>query len=170
MNSTNPDQKFDQYGAATGVPVAQGFQHQPRLGDWSSGLCDCFSDCSSCCLTCWCPCVTFGRVAEIADQGDTSCGTAGVLYCLLAAVTRCTFCYSCFYRTKMRQQFKLEESPCCDCLVHFCCESCALCQEYRELQSRGFDMSIGWQGNVERRNREVAMGAVPPYVEGGMNR
>lgn len=48
MNSTNPNQNFDQYGAATGVPVAQGFQHQPRLGDWSSGLCDCFSDCSSC--------------------------------------------------------------------------------------------------------------------------
>jgi hypothetical protein len=30
-----------------------------------------------------------------------------------------------------------------DCLVHFCCETCALCQEYRELKNRGYDMSIG---------------------------
>jgi hypothetical protein len=30
-----------------------------------------------------------------------------------------------------------------DCLVHFCCETCALSQEYRELKNRGFDMGIG---------------------------
>jgi len=30
-----------------------------------------------------------------------------------------------------------------DCLVHFCCETCALCQEYRELKNRGYDLSIG---------------------------
>ncbi|GKV19461.1 hypothetical protein SLEP1_g29722 [Rubroshorea leprosula] len=29
-----------------------------------------------------------------------------------------------------------------DCLVHFCCLPCALCQEYRELRNRGFDVSI----------------------------
>lgn len=23
------------------------------------------------CLTCWCPCITFGRIAEIADRGST---------------------------------------------------------------------------------------------------
>jgi hypothetical protein len=37
----------------------------------------------------------------------------------------------------------LEEAPCVDCLVHFCCETCALSQEYRELKNRGFDMGIG---------------------------
>lgn len=26
---------------------------------------------SSGCLTCWCPCVTFGRIAEIVDKGST---------------------------------------------------------------------------------------------------
>jgi len=43
----------------------------------------------------------------------------------------------------MRQQYMLKDSPCCDCLVHCCCESCALCQEYRELENRGFDMERG---------------------------
>lgn len=37
----------------------------------------------------------------------------------------------------------LEEKPCQDCLVHWCCETCALCQEYRELTRRGFDLSLG---------------------------
>ncbi|XP_044478268.1 protein PLANT CADMIUM RESISTANCE 2-like [Mangifera indica] len=142
----------------------------PKLEAWSSGLCDRFSNCSTCWLTIWCPCITFGRVAEIADRGYTSCATAGVLYLLLGAVTGLTFCYTCCYRKKMRQQFKLEETPCCDCLVHFFCQACGLCQEYRELKRRGFDMSIGWQGNMERQNRGVAMEVVPPFVEGGMKR
>ncbi|KAK9091506.1 hypothetical protein Sjap_024683 [Stephania japonica] len=42
----------------------------------------------------------------------------------------------------MRHQYHLQESPCGDCLVHFCCETCALCQEHRELKSRGYDMYI----------------------------
>jgi hypothetical protein len=37
----------------------------------------------------------------------------------------------------------LVESPCWDCCVHFFCLRCALCQEYRELKNRGFDVSVG---------------------------
>lgn len=33
-------------------------------------------------------------------------------------------------------------APFADCLVHFCWETCALCQEYRELKKQGFDMGI----------------------------
>ncbi|XP_021910081.1 protein PLANT CADMIUM RESISTANCE 2-like isoform X2 [Carica papaya] len=109
---------------------------------WSTGLCDCFSDCRNCCITCWCPCITFGQIAEIIDKGSSSCGVNGALYTLIACVVGCASCYSCFYRTKMRQQYMLKESPCGDCCVHCCCEYCALCQEYRELKNRGYDMSI----------------------------
>ncbi|XWS69791.1 hypothetical protein CRYUN_Cryun04dG0209000 [Craigia yunnanensis] len=38
---------------------------------WSTGLCDCCDAFNSCCLTCWCPCVTFGRIAEMVDRGST---------------------------------------------------------------------------------------------------
>ncbi|XP_062158002.1 protein PLANT CADMIUM RESISTANCE 2-like [Alnus glutinosa] len=134
---------------------------------WSSGLCDCCNDVSSCCLTCWCPCVTFGRIAEIVDRGSTSCAVSGALYTLILCVTGCSCFYSCFYRSKLRGQYFLEESPCTDCCIHCCCEECALCQEYRELKYRGFDMSIGWHGNVERQKR-IAAG--PPAVERGMTR
>ncbi|GFP83544.1 protein plant cadmium resistance 12 [Phtheirospermum japonicum] len=67
----------------------------------------------------------------------------------------------------MRQQYFLQESPCGDCVVHCFCDSCALCQEYRELKNRGFDMSVGWQENMERQNRGVV---TAPISEGGMSR
>ncbi|KAJ1437897.1 PLAC8 motif-containing protein [Sesbania bispinosa] len=144
---------------------------QPKpLVDWHTGLCDCFSDCKNCCITWWCPCVTFGQVAEIVDKGSTSCGASGALYTLICCVIGCGCLYSCFYRCKMRQQYGLKGNDCCDCLIHCFCEPCALCQEYRELEKQGFDMVIGWHGNVEQRSRGVAMAATAPIVEQGMSR
>ncbi|KAL4637865.1 hypothetical protein ACB092_03G108200 [Castanea dentata] len=114
------------------------------------------------CITCWCRCITFGQIAEIVDRGTTPCATSGGLYTLINMLTGCAFL----------RQYKLEES-CCggvgDCMVHFCCEQCALCQEYRELKHQGFDLSIGWQGNVEQRTKGV-MTATAPGIQGGMNR
>ncbi|KAL2518782.1 Protein PLANT CADMIUM RESISTANCE 2 [Abeliophyllum distichum] len=165
--------------AATRIPVSSSgeyysdipqplayVQPKPRV-PWSTGLFDCFSDVRNCCITCWCPCITFGRIAEIVDKGSSSCGQSGALYTILACVTGCPCFYSCFYRSKMRQQHLLHESPCGDCCVHCFCQSCALCQEYRELKFRGFDMSIGWHGNAEKNNNESGMA---PEVEEGMSR
>ncbi|KAK4371808.1 hypothetical protein RND71_007192 [Anisodus tanguticus] len=150
----------------TGIPMPSQFQVN-HPGTWSTGLCDCFSDVSNCCITCWCPCITFGQIAEIVDNGTASCGASGALYFLIEALTGCGCIYSCFYRTKMRKQYMLPESPCGDCCLHFFCECCALCQEYRELKHRGFDMSIGWQANMENQNKGIAMA---PQVQGGMTR
>ncbi|PWA40585.1 PLAC8 motif-containing protein [Artemisia annua] len=119
------------------------------------------------CLTCWCPCITFGQIAEIVDKGNTPCGLNGLLYAIIETLTCCGCLYSCAYRTSMRSQYRLRETPCNDCLVHFCCERCALCQEYRELKHRGFDVSIGWHGNRERQNYGLQM---PPVAPGGMYR
>ncbi|KAM5566844.1 cell number regulator 2 [Rosa sericea] len=122
------------------------------------------------CITLCCPCITFGQIAEIVDKGSTSCGVSGAIYAVIAYMTGCACIYSCFYRSKLRHQYSLDESPCGDCLVHCFCESCALCQEYRELQSHGFNMAIGWHGNMDGRNREMAMASIPPMMEGGMSR
>ena len=72
---------------------------------------------------------------------DTACVENAVLYGLVS-MTGSACLYSCLYRSRLRIQYDLEEEPCGDCLVHFCCETCALCQEYRELNNRGFDMGI----------------------------
>ncbi|KAF8703351.1 hypothetical protein HU200_032149 [Digitaria exilis] len=148
---------------------ALGVQGNAPAGAWSSGLCDCFDDVGGCCLTIFCPCVTFGRIAGIVDQGATSCCASGTLYLLLQAVTGMACFYSCCYRSKLRTQYGLTETPCADCCVHFCCEACALCQEYRELKARGFDMSEGWEWNMERMGKTGAATA-PPQMYPGMSR
>ncbi|VAI39413.1 unnamed protein product [Triticum turgidum subsp. durum] len=114
------------------------------------------------CLTCWCPCITFGKVAEIVDRGSTSCGTSGALYALLGSLTGCHWIYSCTYRSKMRAQYALPDDPCCDCCVHFCCEPCGLIQQYKELKARGYDPDIGWHLNLERGNGGTGAGGVNP--------
>ncbi|XWS68016.1 hypothetical protein CRYUN_Cryun04dG0054100 [Craigia yunnanensis] len=138
----------------------------PVPGQWTSGLCHCFDDPVNCVITCVCPCITFGQITEIVNRGSKSCVSRGLLYGLLA-FTGCACFYSCFYRSKLRGQYDLHEEPCTDCLVHFCCASCALCQEYRELKNRGFDMGIGWEANMDRQKRGVT---VAPIVVPGMAR
>ncbi|EES07039.1 hypothetical protein BDA96_04G204300 [Sorghum bicolor] len=157
------------YYQAGGATAAFAVQAQAApVAAWSTGLCDCFDDCSNCCVTCLCPCITFGQIAEIIDRGSTSCGTSGALYTLVMLLTGCQCVYSCFYRAKMRAQYGLRESPCADCCVHCCCECCALCQEFRELKKRGFDMNIGWHANMERQGRTAA--TMPPLMHPGMTR
>ncbi|XP_017192424.2 protein PLANT CADMIUM RESISTANCE 2-like [Malus domestica] len=141
-------------------------------GGWSTGLLDCFSDCSVCCLGFWCPCVVAGRVAEIVSKGETSCFWHGCSYAAINFVTNfafgisCGFCITRGFRTELREQYTLEEKPCNDCCVHFFCNPCALCQEYRELQERGFDVASGWLGDASQ-NRGVV---TAPAMQGGMNR
>ncbi|KAL1568601.1 protein PLANT CADMIUM RESISTANCE 2-like [Salvia divinorum] len=175
MVSANSNSKA--YATATRIPLSSTppfYSEKPppppqpqSQVPWSTGLCGCLSDCDSCCLTCWCPCITFGRISEIVDRGSSSCCLNGTWYTLLACLTGCPWCYSCFYRSKMRRQYSLHESPCCDCLVHCFCQTCALCQEYRELKNHGFDMTIRWNGNMERQTRGIAMA---PAVQGGITR
>ncbi|XVF85412.1 hypothetical protein PTKIN_Ptkin17bG0116000 [Pterospermum kingtungense] len=75
--------------------------------------------------------------------------------------------YGCHNRRQLRREYGLKASPCKDFCVHCFCHYCALCQEYRELRNQGFDMKLGWDGNVEKGNRDVTMA---PVTEGGMTR
>ncbi|KAL9352448.1 hypothetical protein Peur_055128 [Populus x canadensis] len=109
-------------------------------GQWSTGICNCFDDPSNCLLTCFCPCITFGRIAEILDRGNTSCRLQGLIYCAMSHIG-CAWLYGGIYRSKLR--------------------------EYRELKNHGADPSLGWQANVEKWNQE---GLKPPLAAPGMDR
>uniref|UniRef100_A0A7N0VGM1 Uncharacterized protein n=1 Tax=Kalanchoe fedtschenkoi TaxID=63787 RepID=A0A7N0VGM1_KALFE len=127
-------------------------------GQWTTGLCGCCEDMGNCCMTCCCPCITFGRNAEIIERGASTCCCSGCLFYILSIVG-CGCLYSCGYRTRLRSQYSLPEEPCGDCCVHLYCLSCSLCQEHRELKNRGLDPTIGWAGNAHRMNAPgVAMG------------
>ncbi|KAJ3699312.1 hypothetical protein LUZ61_003017 [Rhynchospora tenuis] len=137
-------------------------------GQWTTGLCSCFDDCSSCCLTLWCPCVTFGRIAHMTDRGLTSCCGSASLCCFLCLCVGFHWIYTCIYRRNLRMLYNLPESPCCDCCVEYCCECCSLCQMYRELQNRGFNMSLGFHQNLERLGQATQATMQPPQVPSGM--
>ncbi|GLJ49713.1 hypothetical protein SUGI_1054920 [Cryptomeria japonica] len=153
--------------------------------EWSTGLFDCAQDRSNCCLTCWCPCITFGQIAEIVDEGCPPCGVSGIVYGLFSLTGIACCCYACMYRGRMRAKFNLPEEiaevkhrtiqgpngqwnsqssyECnSDCMIHCCCHRCALCQEYRELKYRGYDPALGWKKNLERQQREMGTAMEPP--------
>ncbi|XP_074559002.1 protein PLANT CADMIUM RESISTANCE 2-like [Curcuma longa] len=154
---------------AAGIPVtappATFYVHTPQpIGPWSTGLFDCCDDPSNSLITFCFPCITFGQVAEIIDKGSTSCGASGALYVLIMYLTGCGFLYSCSYRSKLRAQYGLHGDPSVDFIVHLFCEFCSLCQMYRELHRRGFDMNIGWHANMERQGQIMATMPPPPQA------
>ncbi|CAK9147773.1 unnamed protein product [Ilex paraguariensis] len=147
-----------------GVPMAiQNTTPLVATEGWKTGLFDCLEDPGNALVTACFPCLTFGQIAEVIDNGHTSCGTSGMLYGLIACCIAMPCLMSCTYRTKLRNRYGLVESPAPDWVTHCFCEWCALCQEYRELQHRGLDPSIGWMGNVAKQQKmqqQVAM--MPP--------
>eukprot|EP00249_Psilotum_nudum_P008671 c21435_g1_i2 orf=184-753(+) len=118
---------------------------------WSSGICACCDDMTSCCLGFWCPCVLFGKNVELLEGKPCTgpClihfllwGVVTSTFCVLTSGTMlgvlgsCVPCYACGYRGRIRARYNLEDAPCGDLLTHICCHSCALCQEYREICDR----------------------------------
>lgn len=134
----------------------------PQMGVWTTGLLSCHEDATNCLVTAFCPCITFGQIAEIVDQGHTSCGTGALTYSAILCCCGVPCIYSCSYRTKLRAKFNLDGTPFIDTLLHCVFESCALCQEYRELANRGMDPAIGWVGNLERYQQQQQAAMAPP--------
>ncbi|KAG4398528.1 hypothetical protein GLYMA_08G060400v4 [Glycine max] len=124
---------------------------------WEGEVLDCFDDhrialestCSFGWVPCSCPCYRFGKNMKRADFG--SCYIQGAIYFLLAigaflnfiafAVTR-RHCYLYlivafgaylgFFRTRIRKKFNIigSDSSMDDCVYHFACPCCTLCQDF----------------------------------------
>ncbi|XP_012845969.1 PREDICTED: protein PLANT CADMIUM RESISTANCE 2-like [Erythranthe guttata] len=141
--TAEPIPPHNNYQAVQPPPVQPAHGGGVLPGFWSTGLCGCYSDVSNSCLV------------------------AGGVYALIRHSTGCPCFYSCFYRSKLRKQYMIDGNNCTDCMVHCCCEPCALRQEYRELKYRGFDMSLSLKEIVEGKNQGVRKA---PFVEGGMSR
>ncbi|PKI60683.1 hypothetical protein CRG98_018930 [Punica granatum] len=109
---------------------------------WTSGLFDCCQHPRNAIITTVAPCVTFGQIAEILDNGSTSCLTGALLYFFLFLVL-CHWNVGVRYRRRMRGAFQLAETPVTDKIAHTLFPLCALCQEFRELNDRGYDPFLG---------------------------
>ncbi|KAG8475685.1 hypothetical protein CXB51_032402 [Gossypium anomalum] len=129
-------------------------------GLWTTGLCECYGDVPNCLFTSICPCITMGRNSEIINRGEISCRSASLLH-LATGVVLFGWIFGSKNRTKLRQHFSLPESPLPDWCAHLLCMWCTLCQEHRELRTRGADPSLGWEGNLSKWLKD---GLTPPIV------
>ncbi|WRX16009.1 PLAC8 motif-containing protein - like 10 [Theobroma cacao] len=105
-------------------------------GLWTTSICECYEDLSNSC--------TWASLLHVA--------TGVVLFGWIFGSTN---------RTSLRQHFSLPESPLPDWSTHLLYMRCALCQEHRELRTRGADPSLGWEGNVTKWKEEAM---TPPIV------
>ncbi|XP_055872378.1 placenta-specific gene 8 protein-like [Biomphalaria glabrata] len=109
----------------TGQPASSG---QPVQRDWSSGLCDCFTDMGSCCLAWCCPCCLQCGLAQ--DMGESCCEACLYNWCNPGAL----FGMRVYIRAKenirgsLCNDFNLT-GGCCSC-----CYCCALAQLAREVK------------------------------------
>ncbi|XP_057421679.1 cell number regulator 7-like [Lotus japonicus] len=124
---------------------------------WEGDLFDCFDHRRIALESIFCPCYRFGKNMKRAGFG--SCYIQAAVYFLLAigslisfiafGVTRrncflylaLTFivsigAYLGFYRTRIRKKFNIKgsDSSLDDCVYHFACPCCTLCQESRTLE------------------------------------
>uniref|UniRef100_A0A6N2NHY5 Uncharacterized protein n=1 Tax=Salix viminalis TaxID=40686 RepID=A0A6N2NHY5_SALVM len=82
--------QFPPKSPVNGTPVNQ--QQQA----WTTGIFDCLEDPSNALITALFPCVTFGQIAEIVDNGQSTCATNGMMYGLIGMP--CLL--SCGYRSR----------------------------------------------------------------------
>ncbi|KAH9013812.1 PLAC8 family-domain-containing protein [Lactarius pseudohatsudake] len=111
--------------------------------DWSFGLFDCTSECGLCCFAVWCPCVVYTknkqRLHHLRSQDtplpgggegvDTDCCLYG---CLL--IPGFAWILQMGGRSDIRARYSIHGGAMDDCLTSFCCRSCSLTQERREIE------------------------------------
>ncbi|KAE8667288.1 Protein PLANT CADMIUM RESISTANCE 3 [Hibiscus syriacus] len=64
-------------------PMQNHYMHHAGKVLWSTGVCDCCYDIQNCIITMFCPCITFGQIAEIVDHGSIFIGASVSVLILL---------------------------------------------------------------------------------------
>ncbi|ETW76056.1 hypothetical protein HETIRDRAFT_390466 [Heterobasidion irregulare TC 32-1] len=110
---------------------------------WSHGICSCFGDCGTCCLSFWCPCIAYSqnkhRLEHLEQhgaphpEGGESCTGDCAIHTLLN-------CFGCGWvlqigtRSDVRRRYRIRGSTCGDCCTAFWCQPCELVQDSREIE------------------------------------
>ena len=128
-------QVYPQYTPQFIPPVAypplQPFQHPvEKHRQWSSNVCDCCIDCSTCCRVFTCPCCVFQDIANHVNHTNNYCYPS-----CCCCVLPCSWFAHAPYRKKLRVKYNLPAKPCNDLCTVFWCPCCSLAQEWHEIKN-----------------------------------
>ncbi|XP_051921974.1 cornifelin homolog B-like [Hippocampus zosterae] len=112
--------------AVTCQPGTGGYGTNVDTGRWSTRLCSCCNDLSTCEVGCLCPCILGCYMAN--KYGEHCC-----LGCVPGGLTA--------LRTHMRHTYGIEGTICNDALMLFFCGPCELCRMAREMRIRNGETS-----------------------------
>ena len=73
---------------------------------WKASLCGCMDDCTSCCLTFWCPCFQYGFNKQ-ATTGEGCCVPCCVYFLVVSLAWPVMPCIAASNRTTIRQVYNL---------------------------------------------------------------
>lgn len=111
-------------------------KHQSAISEtWSSGVCGCCEDISSCLLVSICCCVAFGVLRAKMGQNmwtNCSCGLCCFFPCL----------YGCQNRGMIRARYSIPGRSVIDCAIWTLLPFCALCQELRHVKKHPYSHNI----------------------------
>ncbi|KAF2175118.1 hypothetical protein K469DRAFT_702992 [Zopfia rhizophila CBS 207.26] len=109
--------------------------------NWHHNGSSCCRPFGTCMLTCFCPCITYGRTRHrIKQDGDlkaysccnASCMAFTGITCLTGGTL--TFILPMIQRGDMRAKYHLAGNGCKDCLCACCCSCCDLVQQDKEAK------------------------------------
>merc|ERR1711977_523298 len=112
--------------AGTGAPVS-----------FSTGICDCCTDCESCRIGYFVPSILYGQNKEKIEGVGQFMPDCCAFFWIRLICGCFASCLSYQSRENIRNAYNLKPEPCGDCCTHLFCLRCALCQEARELKFRG---------------------------------
>lgn len=79
---------------------------QGQMELWKASLCGCMDDCTSCCLTFWCPCFQYGFNKQ-ATTGEGCCVPCCVYFLVVSLAWPVMPCIAASNRTTIRQVYNL---------------------------------------------------------------
>lgn len=107
---------------------------------WYTDFFGCFDPIDTCLITCFCPCVTFGKTHHRLRKSPTlegyspinaSCLGFGFLHCCAINIFM-----NVLQRHELRTKYNLQGDFVTDCLTTWCCVCCNLIQTEKEAEYR----------------------------------
>jgi Cys-rich protein (TIGR01571 family) len=133
------------------------------LQRFSTKLTEIDKDMGTTCLTCWCPCITFGEIFQHIYDVPSVFGCLLYTFC---GSFRC--CFSILNRWGIRKKYNINGEPDKDFLLDVCihcwAHPCALCQERRELMIHRNDIESRLHSPIVPQRTHPSQQSEPPAI------